>query len=228
MRKPIDNQHPSGSTSAAGRTLAPNARHLTALNNFPCLRIRSLPPSPRANAQRPPTEAALRCNTRSCRFLGSAGTAPNRKSRTRNNRQREALAGFRSPCSHRRTGRRRWASFQRPGAGRPGKSGRFKLHRPSQQNFSNEAEAPLAENTKMATACRRRRNHSRARTLSIPDKWSLASHPILSFRRRAYRRPVPDPPERWTRRAWPVQLKRLQLNFSTRSVYPLLGGAALS
>jgi hypothetical protein len=135
MRKPIDNQHPSGSTSAAGRTLAPNARHLTALNNFPCLRIRSLPPSPRANAQRPPTEAALRCNTRSCRFLGSAGTAPNRKSRTRNNRQREALAGFRSPCSHRRTGRRRWASFQRPGAGRPGKSGSIQVASPLSPKF---------------------------------------------------------------------------------------------
>jgi hypothetical protein len=40
--------------------------------------------------------------------------------------------------------------------------------------------------------------------LSIPGKWFLASRPVLSFRQRADRRPVPDQAECWTLRACPV------------------------
>ena len=66
---------------------------------------------------------AASCNTRPCHSLESAGRAPSRKSRTRSNRPQGVSAAYRSPCSHRRTGKRRWASFRRPGAGRPDKSG---------------------------------------------------------------------------------------------------------
>jgi hypothetical protein len=40
---------------------------------------------------------------------------------------------------------------------------------------------------------------------SIPGKWSLASRPVLSFRRQAYRRPAPDRPECQTLRACPAR-----------------------
>jgi hypothetical protein len=49
------------------------------------------------------------------------------------------------------------------------------------------------------------------RNLSIPDKWSLSSHPILSFRRLAYRRPLPDPADRLAQWTW--------VTSETRSVY---------
>jgi hypothetical protein len=41
--------------------------------------------------------------------------------------------------------------------------------------------------------------------LSNPGKWFLASRPILSFRRRAYRQPAPDRSERRTLRACPAR-----------------------
>src|SRR5258707_11718974 len=57
----------------------------------------------------------------SCGSLALVGTGPSRRNRTRNNRPRWALAARRNPCSHRRTGSHRLASFLRTGGRTPGK-----------------------------------------------------------------------------------------------------------
>jgi len=69
----------------------------------------------------------LSCNMHLCRFPVSAGTAQNRKNRIRSNHLREAWGASRSPCSRRRTGRRRSAWSRPPDDGIPGKLGSIQV-----------------------------------------------------------------------------------------------------
>jgi hypothetical protein len=107
------NPRQGGRNKPTGRA---NARPVTG-SALPDDKLRAIAPYALSHA---PARASY--SKRPCHSLGWAGTAPNRRSRKRSNRQREASSESRNPCSRRRTGRHRSASFLRLGVGRPDRS----------------------------------------------------------------------------------------------------------
>jgi hypothetical protein len=91
------------------------------------------------------------------RSVESAGTAPSRRSRTRNNRPLTASNACRSPCNHRKTGRRQSASSPRLGVGMTDRSGLIRVASQYRGCFDpNRSSAPTAIASRHQSAARRR------------------------------------------------------------------------